>query len=65
VQRTITWLYVNILRNLALYICSEMKEDQYYHSPELEMCELLAEGILCSSGGNEGVGEEEGNGGFN
>jgi hypothetical protein len=42
-----------------------MKEDKYYHSPELEMYEILAEGILCSSGGNEGVGEEEGNGGFN
>lgn len=33
-----------------------------YLSPEVEIFEILAEGILCSS--NEGIREEDGNGGF-
>ena len=33
-----------------------------YLSPEVEIFEILAEGILCSS--NESIREEDGNGGF-
>ena len=33
-----------------------------YITPEVEICEVFAEGILCSS--NENIGEEDGNGGF-
>ena len=33
-----------------------------YLSPEVEIFEILAEGILCSS--NESIREEYGNGGF-
>ena len=42
-----------------------MKDKTMYASPEVEIFEVLAEGVLCSSGGNEGVGEEDGVGGFN
>ncbi len=42
-----------------------MKEEIMYASPQMEIYEVLAEGVLCSSGGNEGVGEEDGVGGFN
>jgi hypothetical protein len=41
-----------------------MKEEKYYVSPWVEVCELRTEGILCSSTGNERVEEEEGVGGF-
>lgn len=41
-----------------------MKAEKYYLSPEVEICEILTEGIICSSSGNEGVDEEEGVGGF-
>ena len=34
-----------------------------YESPEVEIYEVLAEGVLCNSP-MEGVGEEDGNGGF-
>lgn len=36
-----------------------------YEIPLMEIYEVLAEGVLCSSLGNEGIGEEEGNGDFN
>jgi hypothetical protein len=39
-----------------------MCREAMYLSPEVEIFEILAEGILCSS--NEYVGEEDGNGGF-
>lgn len=42
-----------------------MKKGIIYVSPEAEIYELLAEGVLCSSSGNEGIGEEAGNGEFN
>lgn len=42
-----------------------MKMVQKYVSPDMEIYEVMAEGVLCSSGGNEGVGEENGVGGFN
>ena len=41
---------------------SIMGKETMYLSPEVEVYEVLAEGILCSS--NENVGEEDGNGGF-
>lgn len=34
-----------------------------YETPAMEFYEILTEGVLCGS--NEGVGEEDGNGGFN
>lgn len=36
-----------------------------YETPSFDVYEVLAEGVLCNSTGNEGVGEEDGNGGFN
>jgi hypothetical protein len=39
-----------------------MGKETMYLPPEVEVYEVLAEGILCSS--NENVGEEDGNGGF-
>jgi hypothetical protein len=42
-----------------------MQKEIWYVSPSVEVYEALAEGVLCSSSGNEGVGEEEGAGGFN
>ena len=36
-----------------------------YETPSMEVYDVLVEGVLCSSPGNEGVGEEFGNGGFN
>lgn len=35
-----------------------------YQSPVSEVLEIETEGLLCTSPGNEGVGENEGNGGF-
>ena len=43
----------------------DMQKEIWYVSPSVEVYEALAEGVLCSSSGNEGVGEEEGAGGFN
>lgn len=40
-----------------------MKKLSMYVAPEVEVYEVLVEGILCNSS-MEGVGEEEGNGGF-
>lgn len=39
-----------------------MNKEASYVSPEVEVYEIIAEGILCSS--NEDIGEEDGNGGF-
>ena len=39
-----------------------MGKETMYLSPEVEVYEVLAEGIRCSS--NENVGEEDGNGEF-
>ena len=36
-----------------------------YETPSMEVYDVLSEGVLCASSGNEGVGEEDGNGGFN
>lgn len=36
-----------------------------YQSPDFHVIEMNIEGLLCSSAGNETVGEEEGNGYFN
>ena len=36
-----------------------------YMTPSMEIYEVLTEGVLCASPGNEGVGEEDGVGGFN
>lgn len=36
-----------------------------YEAPLMEVYEVLAEGVLCSSPGNEGLDEENGNGDFN
>lgn len=36
-----------------------------YETPSMEVYDVIAEGVLCSSPGNEVVGEEDGNGGFN
>lgn len=36
-----------------------------YESPSMEAYEVLTEGVLCASPGNEIVGEEEGIGDFN
>ena len=40
-------------------------KEMIYETPSMEIYEALPEGILCASPGNEGVGEEDGNGGFN
>ena len=40
-------------------------EKELYTSPLMEIYEIMTEGVLCSSSGNEGVGEEEGIGSFN
>ena len=42
-----------------------MKIETVYMSPDMEIFYVMAEGVLCSSSGNEVVGEEEGFGGFN
>lgn len=42
-----------------------MRKETWYMPPEIESSEIITEGVLCSSGGNEVVGEEEGNGEFN
>jgi len=39
-----------------------MSGETMYLSPQVEIYEILSEGILCSS--NENIGEEDGNGGF-
>ena len=36
-----------------------------YESPDSKVMEIENEGMICSSPGNEWVGEEDGNGGFN
>lgn len=36
-----------------------------YETPLIEAYEVLVEGVLCSSPGNEGLDEEYGNGDFN
>lgn len=36
-----------------------------YETPLMEVYEILAEGVLCSSPGNELIDEEYGNGDFN
>ena len=36
-----------------------------YETPSMEVYEVLTEGVLCASPGNESVGEEEGFGSFN
>lgn len=41
------------------------KEEAMYMTPSMEIYEVLTEGVLCASPGNEGVGEEDGVGGFN
>ena len=41
-----------------------MKTNLTYISPALSLTDIENEGILCSSPGNEGVTEEEGNGDF-
>lgn len=57
-----TWFVVQSnLKNSNNMITKETT----YETPSMEIYEVLAEGVLCSSPGNEGVGEEEGNGGFN
>jgi hypothetical protein len=40
-----------------------MYRETMYVAPEVEIYEVLAEGVLCNSP-MEGVGEEDGNGGF-
>jgi hypothetical protein len=45
--------------NQHFMMCREIM----YLSPEVEIYEVLAEGVLCNSP-MEGVGEEDGNGGF-
>ena len=40
-----------------------MNKEIVYVAPEMEVYEVLVEGVLCSSP-IEGVGEEDGNGGF-
>ena len=40
-------------------------KETIYETPSTEVYDVLVEGVLCSSPGNEGVGEEDGNGGFN
>lgn len=40
-------------------------KEPIYETPSIESYEILIEGVLCNSIGNEGVGEEDGNGGFN
>jgi hypothetical protein len=42
-----------------------MKTVEMYVAPEVEICDLLTEGVLNSSTGNEVVMEEEGLGAFN
>lgn len=42
-----------------------MEIKKMYESPDFEMMEIESEGVFCTSPGNEGVGEEEGVGGFN
>ena len=42
-----------------------MKTETIYLSPYVKIFEILPEGVLCSSNGNEGVGEEGGAGEFN
>lgn len=37
-----------------------MKKSLFYQSPDIVLIALDSEGILCSSGGNEGVGENPG-----
>ena len=37
-----------------------MKKSPVYQTPGIVLVALDAEGILCSSGGNEGVGENPG-----
>ena len=37
-----------------------MKKQTFYVAPEVEIFELMTEGILCSSTGNEGIGETPG-----
>jgi hypothetical protein len=40
-------------------------KETIYETPLMEIYEILTEGVLCNSTGNEGVGEEDGIGGFN
>ena len=40
-------------------------KETIYETPSMDIYEALIEGVLCNSTGNEGVGEEDGNGGFN
>ncbi|MBQ8574196.1 MAG: hypothetical protein IJ450_05010 [Bacteroidales bacterium] len=37
-----------------------MKKSPVYQTPDIVLVALGSEGILCSSGGNEGVGENPG-----
>lgn len=57
--------------NIYVFFKSRQMNIQYimniketiYATPSMEVYEILIEGVLCGS--NEGVGEEDGNGGFN
>lgn len=40
-----------------------MEKETVYVTPEVEVYEVLVEGMLCNSP-MEGIGEEDGNGGF-
>ena len=53
-------------RRLNLFKNNKMTtKETIYETPSMESYEILTEGVLCNSIGNEGVGEEDGNGGFN
>lgn len=53
-------------RRLNLFKNNKMTtKETIYETPSMEVYDVLVEGVLCSSPGNESVGEEDGNGGFN